>query len=120
MTALNSKYTAIIGAENLVVGGLEYYIEAFDGISYTYKGSADNAYFVTVKLAIDANSKGDVDGDGAISVKDAQMVLMAKNGLYNLKEEEFLRADVDGNGSVEAVDAKRILDYVSGKITTIN
>ena len=120
MTALNSKYTAIIGAENLTLDGLEYYIEAFDGISYTYKGSADNAYFVTVKLAIDANSKGDVDGDGAISVKDAQMVLMAKNGLYNLTEEEFLRADVDGNGSVEAVDAKRILDYVSGKITTIN
>lgn len=119
MNALNSKYTAFIGAENLSLDGLEYYIEAFDGVSYTYKGSADNAYQVTVKLAIDANSLGDVDGDGAITVKDAQMLLMAINDLYNLTEEQFMRADIDGNGILQAFEALRILDYVSGKVTTI-
>ncbi len=119
MNALNSKYTAFIGAENLSLAGLEYYIEAFDGISYTYKGGAENAYTVTVKLAIDANSLGDVDGDGAITVKDAQMLLMGINDLYNLTEEEFMRADIDCNGILQAFEALRILDYVSGKVTTI-
>lgn len=119
MSALNSKYTGLVSAENLSVDGLEYYIEAFDGISYTYKGSADDAYVVTVKLAVDANSLGDVDGDGTITVKDAQMLLQAKNDLLNLTEEQFLRADIDGNGELAAVEAMKILDYVSGKITTI-
>ena len=119
MNALNSKYTGLIASENLSVDGLEYYIEAFDGISYTYKGSAENAYVVTVKLAVDANSLGDVDGDGTITVKDAQMLLQAKNDLLNLTEEQFLRADIDGNGELAAVEAMKILDYVSGKITTI-
>ena len=119
MNPLNSKYTAMIGAENLSLDGLEYYIQAFDGISYTYKGSAENSYQVTVKLAVDANSLGDVDGDGVITVKDAQMLLMAINDLYNLTEEEFMRADVDGNGVLQAFEALRILDYISGKVTTI-
>ena len=119
MSALNSKYTGIIGADKLSLDGLEYYIEAFDGISYTYKGTAENPYLVTVKLAVDSNSLGDVDGDGVITVKDAQMLLMAINDLYNLSEEEFLRADIDGSGELQAWEALRILDYISGKVTTI-
>ena len=119
MNALNSKYTGVITAEYLDIAGMEYYIEAFDGISYTYKGDAQNPYFITVKLSVDANSLGDVDGDGVITVKDAQMLLMAKNDLLNLTEEQFLRADINGDGELSAVEAMRILDYVSGKITTI-
>lgn len=119
MNALNSKYTAVIGAENLSLDGLEYYIEAYDGVSYTYKGGQENPYQVTVKLAVDANSLGDVDGDGAITVKDAQMTLMAINDLYNLTEEQFMRADINGDGELQAFEALRILDYVSGKVTTI-
>ncbi len=119
MSAYNSKYTGFVPAEALSTDGLEYYIEAFDGVSYTYKGSAESAFVITVKVAVDANSLGDVDGDGVITVKDAQMLLMAKNDLLNLTEEQFLRADLDGDGELSAVEALRILDYVSGKITTI-
>ena len=37
MTNLNSKYSGIIGSDYITMSGLEYYIEAYDGISYTYK-----------------------------------------------------------------------------------
>ena len=47
------------------------------------------------------------------------MLLMAINDLLNLSEEEFKRADIDGNGKLEAFEAMRILDYISGKVTTI-
>ena len=119
MTNLNSKYTGIIGTNYITTEGVEYYIEAYDGITYTYKGSSSNPYVVLVKQTIDANSLGDVDGDGIITVKDAQMLLMAINDLLNLSEDEFNRADIDKNGILEAFEAMRILDYISGKVTTI-
>ena len=98
---------------------LRHYIEAFDGNNITTKGSASAPYLVTVKLAVDANSLGDVDGDGVITNKDALMLLQAANDLLNLTEEQFLRADINGDGELSAAEALRILQYVSGKVTTI-
>jgi hypothetical protein len=109
----------VIGAENLSTAGLEYYIEATDGISMTYKGSADAPYLVTVKLTVDQSSLGDVDGDGVITTKDALMLLQAANDMLNLTEEQFMRADLNGDGELSAMEAMRILQYVSGKVTTI-
>lgn len=119
MTPFNSRYSAVIGSEHIDIAGLEYYIVAFDGISETLKGGADDPYLVTVKLAVDANSLGDVDGDGVITNRDALMLLQAANDLLNLSEEQFLRADINGDGELSAVEALRILQYVSGKVTTI-
>ena len=119
MTALNDKYSAIISAELLSLDGLEYYIEATDGISVTRKGSADAPYSVTVQLAVDPNSKGDVDGDGAITMLDALMILQAVNDLLNLTEEQFMRADLNGDGELSAAEALRIMKYVNGSVTTI-
>ena len=119
MTANNSRYTGLILAEYVTLDGIEYYIEAFDGNNITTKGSADAPYLVTVKLAVDANSLGDVDGDGVITNKDALMLLQAANDLLNLTEEQFLRADINGDGELSAAEALRILQYVSGKVTTI-
>lgn len=119
MTALNSRYSAIIPAEYISLEGLEYYIEAFDGLNYTYEGSAENPFSVTVKQAVDKNALGDVDGDGTITAKDALMLLQAANDLLNLTEEQFLRADINGDKVLSAAEALRILQYVSGKVTTI-
>ncbi len=119
MRASNSKYSAVIASDKLSTDGLEYYIQAFDGITHTYKGSAESPYLVTVKLAVDANALGDVDGDGIITTKDALMLLQATNDLLNLTEEQFLRADINKDGELSAAEALRILQYVSGKITTI-
>lgn len=119
MSAHNSRYSGIIPAEDISLDGLEYYIAAFDGLSYTYEGTAESPFSVIVKQAVDKNSLGDVDGDGTITTKDALMLLQAANDLLNLTEEQFLRADIDGDGELSAAEALRILQYVSGKVSTI-
>ena len=115
----NSRYYGIVGAENISLDGLEYYIDAFDGVTHTYNGTADKPYSVTVKVAVDDNSLGDVDGDGVITNRDALMLLQAANDKLNLTEEQFKRADIDKNGELSASEAMRILQYVSGKIGSI-
>ena len=119
MTAHNSRYTGLVLADYLSTEGLEYYIEARDGNNSTFKGTADAPYAVIIKLAVDANSMGDVDGDGVITNKDALMLLQAANDLLNLTEDQFLRADLNSDGELSAAEALRILQYVSGKVTTI-
>ncbi len=119
MSVLNSRYTGLIPADHIDIAGLEYYIEARDGRNSTFKGSADEPYTVIVKLAVDANSLGDVDGDGIITNRDALMLLQAANDLLNLSEDQFLRADINADGELSAAEALRILQYVSGKVTTI-
>lgn len=115
----NSRYYGIVGAENISLDGLEYYIDAFDGVTHTYNGTADKPYSVTVKVAVDDNSLGDVDGDGVITNRDALMLLQAANDKLNITEEQFKRADIDKNGELSASEAMRILQYVSGKIGSI-
>ena len=119
MTAVNSKYTGLIPAEQVTLAGLEYYIEAFDGINYTRRGSAEEPYVITVQQAVDASAKGDVNGDGSITNLDALMILQAINDLLNLTEDQFQRADLNDDGELSAAEALRILKYVSGKVTTI-
>lgn len=119
MTANNSRYSGIIPASDIALEGLEYYIEASDGISFTYEGSAEKPFAVIVKLAVDKNDIGDVDGDGMITAKDALMILQAANDLILLDEEQFLRADIDGDKQLTAADALRVLQYVSGKVTSL-
>lgn len=115
----NSRYYGIVGAENISLDGLEYYIDAFDGVTHTYNGTADKPYSVTVKVAVDDNSLGDVDGDGVITNRDALMLLQAANDKLNLTEEQFMRADIDKDKKLSASEAMRILQYVSGKIGSI-
>ena len=119
MNGLNSRYTGVISSEYITTEGLEYYIKAYDGISYTYKGNEEDPYTVEVRLAVDKNSMGDVDGDGVIAIKDALMLLQAANDQLNLTEEQFKRADLNEDGVLSAAEALRILQYVSGKITSI-
>jgi hypothetical protein len=119
MTPNNDQYSTVIPSNALSLSGLEYYIEAYDGISYTYKGSSTNPYQVIVKNAIDEKAYGDVNGDGVITTIDALMLLQAINDRINLTAEQFLRADLNENGILEAWEALRILQYTSGKVTTI-
>ena len=90
-----------------------------DGISKTYKGSASEPFVVNVNVAVSDNQKGDVDGNGQITLQDAMKLLYAINDKYNMTAEEFARADIDGDGKLEAVEALMIIQYVNGTITTI-
>ena len=119
MNKLNDKYSAIIPASYITVAGVEYYIEAFDGVSYTYKGSAETPYTIAVQEALDVDALGDVDGDGVITNLDALLLLYAINDKYNLKPEEFARADLNGDGELWAAEALRILQYVSGAVGSV-
>ena len=116
MNRLNDKYSAIIIADHITVEGLEYYIEAFDGVSYTYKGSAETPYFIAVQEVVSKDAMGDVNGDGAITNLDALMLLKAINDQLNLTPEQFARADLNGDGVLVAKEALCILQYVSGAI----
>jgi len=119
MNKLNDKYSAIIPAAYVTVEGVEYYIEAFDGVSYTYKGSAEKPFTVAVQEAVSANALGDVDGDGVITNLDALLVLYTINDKYNMTAEEFARADLNGDGVLWAAEALRILQYVSGAVGSV-
>ena len=120
MNGLNSKYTAIIPAMYVTTAGIEYYIEATDGVSTTARGSAANPYRITVTESQDVSSLGDVDGNGVISTLDALMLLQAINDQLNLTSDQFERADLNGDDQLTASEALKILQYVGGTIGSLN
>lgn len=58
--------------------------------------------------------KGDVDGDGEISVKDARIALRAAVSLESLSYRGYQAADVDGEIGVSVSDARLILRCAVG------
>ena len=119
MTAVNDRYSAVIPSSDVTTDGLEYYIRAFDGVNYAYKGTAEQPYVITVSEAVDRSALGDVNGDGQINVLDALMVLQAINDRLNLDAEQFARADLNGNKTLEAVEVLTILQYANGIIGSL-
>lgn len=119
MTAVNDRYSAVIPSSDVTTAGLEYYIRAFDGVNYAYKGTAEQPYAIAVSEAVDRSALGDVNGDGQINVLDALMVLQAINDRLNLDAEQFARADLNGNKTLEAVEVLTILQYANGIIGSL-
>lgn len=119
MTAVNDRYSAVIPSSEVTTAGLEYYIRAFDGVNYAYKGTAEQPYAIAVSEAVDRSALGDVNGDGQINVLDALMVLQASNDRLNLDAEQFARADLNGNKTLEAVEVLTILQYANGIIGSL-
>lgn len=119
MTAVNDRYSAVIPSSDVTTAGLEYYIRAFDGVNYAYKGTAEQPYAIAVSEAVNRSALGDVNGDGQINVLDALMVLQAINDRLNLDAEQFARADLNGNKTLEAVEVLTILQYANGIIGSL-
>ncbi len=119
MNKMNDKFSAIIFGSDVTEAGLEYYIVAEDTLNTVQKGSADAPYAVVVKSADALLGLGDVDGNGAVTTKDALMLMQCLNGDLLLSDDEFKRADLNGDGLLSAAEALRILQYVNGKITTL-
>ena len=119
MLRQNDRYIGTIFGSELSLEGLEYYLVFSDSYSHTNKGSAESPYSVIIKDSSALSTVGDVDGDGQVSTKDALMLMQAIEGSRILTDDQFRRADLNKNDVLEAVEALRILQYVNGKITTL-
>lgn len=119
MSKVNDKYSATIFGSELSLDGIEYYIVASDGINTVSKGTADAPYTVVIKDASSISRIGDVDGDGVVATKDALMLMRCLEGTLILSDDEFKRADLNADGKLSAAEALRILQYVNGKVNTL-
>ena len=80
---------------------------------------SEDPFFIFVRLPLDTDSLGDVDGDGEITIEDALLLLYAINDKYNMTAEEFARADLNDDGELSTAEALMILCYVSGEIESL-
>lgn len=119
MVKQNDKYSATIYGSDVTMEGIEYYIVATDGLNTVAKGSEEAPYTVVVKSADTLTQMGDVDGNGAVSTKDALMLMQCINGDLLLSDDQFKRADLNKDGTLSSVEALRILQYINGKVTTL-
>jgi uncharacterized protein YjdB len=69
----------------------------------------------TITVNVTKYLKGDINGDGKISVLDTNYGLrkLSKGGL---NAEEIERGDVTGDGKYTILDINKVLRYLSGKI----
>lgn len=67
--------------------------------------------YVTVRSAV---VKGDVNGDGKVTVADASLALRMAVGIIQPKPEQLLAGDIDGNGKLSVVDVTKILSMAIG------
>ena len=120
MAKQSDKYSATIFGSDLTLDGIEYYIVASDGRNTINKGSAETPYTVIVKDASAISRKGDVDGDGVVTTKDALMLMQCINGDLILSDDEFKRADLNGDNVLNSSEALRILQYINGNVSTLD
>ena len=79
-------------------------------------GIATETPHVTIALTIAAGTAGDVNNDGTVDKKDAQLILDFEAGLTD-KQLSLSVSDVNGDGCIDSNDAVLILQYIDGKIT---
>ncbi len=120
MSKQNDKFSATIFGSDVTLAGIEYYIVATDGISTVQKGSAEAPYTIVVKSADSLLGKGDVDGNGTVTTKDALMLMQCLNGDLLLTDDAFKRADLNGDTLLSSAEALRILQYVNGKVPNLD
>ncbi len=119
MAKQSDKYSATIFGSDLTLDGIEYYIVATDGRNTINKGTAETPYTVVIKDASAISRKGDVDGDGVVTTKDALMLMQCINGDLILSDDEFKRADLNGDSTLNSSEALRILQYINGNVSTL-
>ena len=120
MAKQSDKYSATIFGSDLTLDGIEYYIVASDGSNTINKGTAETPYKVVIKDASAISRKGDVDGDGVVTTKDALMLMQCINGDLILTDDEFKRADLNGDNVLNSSEALRILQYINGNVSTFD
>ena len=59
---------------------------------------------------------GDVDGDGAVRVSDAVLIMRCALGLIEFSPEQILCGDIDGDGVVKVADAVMVMRIALGLV----
>ena len=72
----------------------------------------------TVTLTLEINdapiARGDVNLDGTVTAKDAQLLVSWYYGETELSSDQIAAADANGDGKADILDANRILSTVNG------
>ncbi len=113
-----------VTAEISVTGNTTEYVleEVLEG-TYTLQVSKNN--HVTREYTVEVTSeeveldvaiwlKGDVNGDGDVTVKDKKVIFNHMEGTAILTDYAFAVGDVDGNGDIVAKDKKMIYNHIEG------
>lgn len=75
--------------------------------------------FVFAVTAAQSTVTGDVDGDGVVTLNDAQLIFDYVSGTGSLTRDELIAADIDGDGRVTVADAAQLFHYVNGTLRSI-
>ncbi len=93
-----------------------------DLLEYDDEGNKDYSKFFDLELISrlmhefygDVVIPGDVDGDGAVTLKDVLMLRQAIAGTADLTEDQLAAADVNGDGAVNLKDVLALRRIVAG------
>ena len=88
-------------------------------ITVTYAVDEDTSFTKTFEVTVtDAKLKGDVNGDGSVTITDAIAIFRHLADKVKITDADVeWAADVDGNGKIEILDAINIFRYLADKMT---
>jgi hypothetical protein len=81
-------------------------------VTYTDGGVTKTATF-TITVNDAPITKGDVDGDGSLTMQDAQELFNYLVGKATFTDEQLSQADVNSDGSVDSADIVPLLNLIS-------
>lgn len=73
-------------------------------------------HFIARFTASTPGGVGDVDGDGAVRVSDAVLIMRCALGLIEFTPEQILCGDVDGDGVIKIADAVMVIRIALGLV----
>ena len=85
-------------------------LKAEELLAATFPASPIDCYVIQGQIVV---NKGDVNGDGKMTVADAYRVFQDYNGTRSLNESQRVMADLDGDGVITLSDVTRLFYRVS-------
>ena len=99
----------------IVVVNTDGVVEALSvGTTDIIANSVDGNYQIIYHITVQSGNKGDITGDGKLSINDLLMILHHISGKNLLNEEQISNADINEDGKVGINDLLRVLHFISG------
>ena len=107
---LNLEFTIL---DNAKEGVYPITISNVPANTVNQNGHPINAYTFDGSVSVVNFLYGDVNGDGAVTIYDAILIMQYVNG-WSTGPFDMLAADVDGDGEITLFDAILIMQYING------